>query len=52
LACYVLDMRQTGGSRIGYHPFLLDICCVNAPTITSSESDVSVAPKIALGTLR
>ena len=22
-------MRQTGGSRTGYHPFLLDICCVN-----------------------
>lgn len=22
-------MGQTGGSRTGYHPFLLDICCVN-----------------------
>ncbi len=22
-------MRQTGGSRYGYHPFLLDICCAN-----------------------
>ena len=22
-------MRQTGGSHTGYHPFLLDICCVN-----------------------
>ena len=31
------DIRQTGGSRTGYHPFLLDICCVNAPTITLCE---------------
>ena len=31
------DMGQTGGSRTGYHPFLLDICCVNGPTITPCE---------------
>ena len=30
LACFVLDMRQTGGSRTGCHPFLLHICCVNS----------------------
>ncbi len=22
-------MRQTGGSRTGYYPFFLDICCAN-----------------------
>ena len=30
-------MRQTGGSRGGYRPFLLDICCVNGIATSSCE---------------
>ena len=30
-------MRQTGGGRTGYHPFLLDICGVNCLAFLSCE---------------